>query len=154
MNFLQRVPTSSADLCRQQSGDPLSQYLSFQRPSCVCVCVLPVASNSGMGVQESTAQQMVSDPTLVHVLVRFLSGGNPHGTSQHSSQVPRQPLETQLCLATTFHTLSSVVLFFPGWSHCHTSLAGILNPVAGAPVFNMSPDVQRISAQAVAHLVH
>ncbi|KAL0169912.1 hypothetical protein M9458_034508, partial [Cirrhinus mrigala] len=42
---------------------------------------------SGMGVQESTAQQMVSDPTLVHVLVRFLSGGNPHGTSQHSSQV-------------------------------------------------------------------
>ncbi|XP_016428418.1 baculoviral IAP repeat-containing protein 6-like [Sinocyclocheilus rhinocerous] len=45
------------------------------------------ASSSGMGVQESTAQQMVSDPTLVHVLVRFLSGGNPHGTSQHSSQV-------------------------------------------------------------------
>lgn len=30
---------------------------------------------------------MVSDPTLVHVLVRFLSGGNPHGTSQYSSQV-------------------------------------------------------------------
>uniref|UniRef100_A0A673KNA8 Dual E2 ubiquitin-conjugating enzyme/E3 ubiquitin-protein ligase BIRC6 n=1 Tax=Sinocyclocheilus rhinocerous TaxID=307959 RepID=A0A673KNA8_9TELE len=45
------------------------------------------ASSSGMGVQESTAQQMVSDPTLVHVFVRFLSGGNPHGTSQHSSQV-------------------------------------------------------------------
>ncbi|XP_037398087.1 baculoviral IAP repeat-containing protein 6 isoform X3 [Pygocentrus nattereri] len=45
------------------------------------------ASNSGMGVHESTAQQMVSDPTLVHVLVRFLSGSSPHGTSQHSSQV-------------------------------------------------------------------
>ncbi|XP_056147249.1 baculoviral IAP repeat-containing protein 6 [Lampris incognitus] len=45
------------------------------------------ASNSGMNARESTAQQMVSDPTLVHVLVRFLSGSNPHGTSQHSSQV-------------------------------------------------------------------
>uniref|UniRef100_A0A4W5N9T3 Baculoviral IAP repeat containing 6 n=1 Tax=Hucho hucho TaxID=62062 RepID=A0A4W5N9T3_9TELE len=45
------------------------------------------ASSSGMGAHESTAQQMVSDPTLVHVLVRFLSGSNPHGTSQHSSQV-------------------------------------------------------------------
>ncbi|KAJ8248503.1 hypothetical protein GJAV_G00242730 [Gymnothorax javanicus] len=44
-------------------------------------------SSSAMGIQESTAQQMVSDPTLVHVLVRFLSGSNPHGTSQHSSQV-------------------------------------------------------------------
>ncbi|XP_076848185.1 LOW QUALITY PROTEIN: dual E2 ubiquitin-conjugating enzyme/E3 ubiquitin-protein ligase BIRC6 [Brachyhypopomus gauderio] len=46
-----------------------------------------VASSSGMGVHESTAQQMVLDPTLVHVLVRFLSGSNPHGSSQHSSQV-------------------------------------------------------------------
>ncbi|KAJ8014186.1 hypothetical protein DPEC_G00037640 [Dallia pectoralis] len=45
------------------------------------------ASVTGMGAPESTAQQMVSDPTLVHVLVRFLSGSNPHGTSQHSSQV-------------------------------------------------------------------
>ncbi|XP_060789215.1 baculoviral IAP repeat-containing protein 6 isoform X6 [Neoarius graeffei] len=45
------------------------------------------ASNSGIVVHESTAQQMVSDPTLVHVMVRFLSGSNPHGTSQHSSQV-------------------------------------------------------------------
>uniref|UniRef100_A0A8C9ZQ87 Dual E2 ubiquitin-conjugating enzyme/E3 ubiquitin-protein ligase BIRC6 n=1 Tax=Sander lucioperca TaxID=283035 RepID=A0A8C9ZQ87_SANLU len=35
----------------------------------------------------STAQQMVSDPTLVHVLVRFLSGSSTNGTSQHSSQV-------------------------------------------------------------------
>ncbi|XP_020337305.1 baculoviral IAP repeat-containing protein 6 isoform X17 [Oncorhynchus kisutch] len=45
------------------------------------------ASSSGMGAHESTAQQMVLDPTLVHVLVRFLSGCNPHGTSQYSSQV-------------------------------------------------------------------
>ncbi|XP_028844057.1 baculoviral IAP repeat-containing protein 6 isoform X2 [Denticeps clupeoides] len=45
------------------------------------------ASSSAIGSHESTAQQMVSDPTLVHVLVRFLSGSNPHGTSQHSSQV-------------------------------------------------------------------
>ncbi|KAJ8418302.1 hypothetical protein AAFF_G00140110 [Aldrovandia affinis] len=45
------------------------------------------ASSNAMGAHESTAQQMVSDPTLVHVLVRFLSGSNPHGTSQHSSQV-------------------------------------------------------------------
>ncbi|KAI9525107.1 Baculoviral IAP repeat-containing protein 6 [Dissostichus eleginoides] len=44
-------------------------------------------SSSGMSSQESTAQQMVSDPTLVHVLVRFLSGSSTNGTSQHSSQV-------------------------------------------------------------------
>lgn len=59
----------------------------FQINSADIVCITSPASSSGMGVQESTAQQMVSDPTLVHVLVRFLSGGNPHGTSQHSSQV-------------------------------------------------------------------
>uniref|UniRef100_H3CIY4 Dual E2 ubiquitin-conjugating enzyme/E3 ubiquitin-protein ligase BIRC6 n=1 Tax=Tetraodon nigroviridis TaxID=99883 RepID=H3CIY4_TETNG len=35
----------------------------------------------------STAQQMVSDPTLVQVLVRFLSGSSSNGTSQHSAQV-------------------------------------------------------------------
>lgn len=45
------------------------------------------ASNNGLSSHESTAQQMVSDPTLVHVLVRFLSGTNTNGTSQHSSQV-------------------------------------------------------------------
>lgn len=45
------------------------------------------ASNNGMSCHESTAQQMVSDPTLVHVLVRFLSGSCSNGTSQHSSQV-------------------------------------------------------------------
>ncbi|XP_029377805.1 baculoviral IAP repeat-containing protein 6 isoform X4 [Echeneis naucrates] len=45
------------------------------------------ASSSGMSSQESTAQQMVSDPTLVHVLVRFLSGSSTNGTSQHTSQV-------------------------------------------------------------------
>ncbi|XP_062375823.1 baculoviral IAP repeat-containing protein 6 isoform X2 [Sardina pilchardus] len=45
------------------------------------------ASSSGMGGHDSTAQQMVSELTLVPVLVRFLSGSNPHGTSQHSSQV-------------------------------------------------------------------
>lgn len=45
------------------------------------------ASSNGMSTQESTAQQMVSDPTLVHVLVRFLSGTSSNGTSQHSSQV-------------------------------------------------------------------
>ncbi len=57
------------------------------RLTLLIMCILSAASSSGMGVQESTAQQMVSDPTLVHVLVRFLSGGNPHGTIQHSSQV-------------------------------------------------------------------
>ncbi|XP_077439054.1 dual E2 ubiquitin-conjugating enzyme/E3 ubiquitin-protein ligase BIRC6 isoform X1 [Vanacampus margaritifer] len=44
-------------------------------------------SSNGMNAQESTAHQMVSDPTLVHVLVRFLSGSNTNGTNQHSSQV-------------------------------------------------------------------
>lgn len=45
------------------------------------------ASGNGMSSPESTAQQMVTDPTLVHVLVRFLSGSSTNGTSQHSSQV-------------------------------------------------------------------
>ncbi|KAL6101444.1 birc6 [Pungitius sinensis] len=49
---------------------------------------MPVcAFNNGMSSQESTAEQMVSDPTLVHVLVRFLSGCTTSGNSQHSSQV-------------------------------------------------------------------
>uniref|UniRef100_A0A3P8PMR4 Dual E2 ubiquitin-conjugating enzyme/E3 ubiquitin-protein ligase BIRC6 n=1 Tax=Astatotilapia calliptera TaxID=8154 RepID=A0A3P8PMR4_ASTCA len=41
----------------------------------------------GHSTNESTAQQMVSDPNLIHVLVRFLSGSSTNGTSQHSSQV-------------------------------------------------------------------
>ncbi|KAM8852773.1 dual E2 ubiquitin-conjugating enzyme/E3 ubiquitin-protein ligase BIRC6 isoform 1-T1 [Synchiropus picturatus] len=44
-------------------------------------------SSNTMSSQDSTAQDMVSDPTLVHVLVRFLSGSSTNGTSQHSSQV-------------------------------------------------------------------
>uniref|UniRef100_A0A8C3XU63 Dual E2 ubiquitin-conjugating enzyme/E3 ubiquitin-protein ligase BIRC6 n=1 Tax=Chelydra serpentina TaxID=8475 RepID=A0A8C3XU63_CHESE len=44
-------------------------------------------SSSAIGAQESTAQLLVSDPNLVHVLVKFLSGTNPHGTNQHSQQV-------------------------------------------------------------------
>uniref|UniRef100_A0AAQ5Y9L2 Dual E2 ubiquitin-conjugating enzyme/E3 ubiquitin-protein ligase BIRC6 n=1 Tax=Amphiprion ocellaris TaxID=80972 RepID=A0AAQ5Y9L2_AMPOC len=48
---------------------------------------MQASSSNGMSSQESTAQQMVSDPTLVHVLVRFLSGTSTNGTSQHSSQV-------------------------------------------------------------------
>ncbi|XP_072565882.1 dual E2 ubiquitin-conjugating enzyme/E3 ubiquitin-protein ligase BIRC6 isoform X5 [Paramormyrops kingsleyae] len=48
----------------------------------------PSPSSIGiLGTHESTAQQMVSDPALVHVLVRFLSGTGPYSTSQHSSQV-------------------------------------------------------------------
>ncbi|KPP76527.1 baculoviral IAP repeat-containing protein 6-like, partial [Scleropages formosus] len=47
----------------------------------------PASSSSTMGAHESTAQQMVSDPALVHVLVRFLSGSSSYGTSQHSSQM-------------------------------------------------------------------
>ncbi|KAM4600039.1 dual E2 ubiquitin-conjugating enzyme/E3 ubiquitin-protein ligase BIRC6 isoform 3-T3 [Fundulus diaphanus] len=45
------------------------------------------ASSSVMNCQDCTAQQMVSEPTLVHVLVRFLSSSSTNGTSQHSSQV-------------------------------------------------------------------
>ncbi|XP_054605954.2 dual E2 ubiquitin-conjugating enzyme/E3 ubiquitin-protein ligase BIRC6 isoform X4 [Nothobranchius furzeri] len=45
------------------------------------------ASSSGMSSQESSAQQMVSDSNLLHVLVRFLSSSNTNGMSQHSSQV-------------------------------------------------------------------
>ncbi|XP_054052335.1 baculoviral IAP repeat-containing protein 6 isoform X7 [Rissa tridactyla] len=43
--------------------------------------------SSAIGAQESTAQLLVSDPNLIHVLVKFLSGTNPHGTNQHSPQV-------------------------------------------------------------------
>ncbi|XP_043914359.1 baculoviral IAP repeat-containing protein 6 isoform X2 [Protopterus annectens] len=43
--------------------------------------------SSSIGVQENTAQLLVSDPNLIHVLVRFLSGTTPHGTNQHSPQV-------------------------------------------------------------------
>ncbi|XP_041107829.1 baculoviral IAP repeat-containing protein 6-like isoform X5 [Polyodon spathula] len=45
------------------------------------------APSNAMGGHESTAQLMASDPNLIHVLVRFFSGTNPHGTSQHSPQV-------------------------------------------------------------------
>ncbi|XP_069464004.1 baculoviral IAP repeat-containing protein 6 isoform X2 [Ambystoma mexicanum] len=44
-------------------------------------------SSNAIGSQESTAQLLVSDPNLIHVLVKFLSGTNPHGTNQHSPQV-------------------------------------------------------------------
>ncbi|XP_056423373.1 baculoviral IAP repeat-containing protein 6 isoform X3 [Hyla sarda] len=43
--------------------------------------------SSTIGAQENTAQLLVSDPNLLHVLVKFLSGTNPHGTNQHSPQV-------------------------------------------------------------------
>ncbi|XP_054832768.1 baculoviral IAP repeat-containing protein 6 isoform X2 [Eublepharis macularius] len=43
--------------------------------------------SSAITAQESTAQLLVSDPNLVQVLVKFLSGTNPHGTNQHSPQV-------------------------------------------------------------------
>ncbi|XP_064014811.1 baculoviral IAP repeat-containing protein 6 isoform X4 [Pogoniulus pusillus] len=43
--------------------------------------------SGAIGAQESTAQLLVSDPNLIHVLVKFLSGTNPHGTNQHSPQV-------------------------------------------------------------------
>uniref|UniRef100_A0A8C8S4L7 Dual E2 ubiquitin-conjugating enzyme/E3 ubiquitin-protein ligase BIRC6 n=1 Tax=Pelusios castaneus TaxID=367368 RepID=A0A8C8S4L7_9SAUR len=44
-------------------------------------------SSNAIGAQESTAQLLVSDPNLIHVLVKFLSGTNPHGTNQQSPQV-------------------------------------------------------------------
>ncbi|XP_068795504.1 baculoviral IAP repeat-containing protein 6 isoform X13 [Struthio camelus] len=48
---------------------------------------LNAGPSSAIGAQESTAQLLVSDPNLLHVLVKFLSGTNPHGTNQHSPQV-------------------------------------------------------------------
>ncbi|XP_061221873.1 baculoviral IAP repeat-containing protein 6 isoform X8 [Neopsephotus bourkii] len=48
---------------------------------------LNAGPSSAIGAQESTAQLLVSDPSLIHVLVKFLSGTNPHGTNQHSPQV-------------------------------------------------------------------
>ncbi|GCB61656.1 dual E2 ubiquitin-conjugating enzyme/E3 ubiquitin-protein ligase BIRC6 isoform X1 [Scyliorhinus torazame] len=48
---------------------------------------LNVAPSNSMVLQENTAQVMVSDPNMIHVLVRFFSGTSPHGTCQHSPQV-------------------------------------------------------------------
>ncbi|XP_039425765.1 baculoviral IAP repeat-containing protein 6 isoform X6 [Corvus cornix cornix] len=48
---------------------------------------LNAGPTSAIGAQESTAQLLVSDPNLIHVLVKFLSGTNPHGMNQHSPQV-------------------------------------------------------------------
>ncbi|KFQ24273.1 Baculoviral IAP repeat-containing protein 6, partial [Merops nubicus] len=48
---------------------------------------LNAGPSSAIGAQESTAQLLVSDPNLIHVLLKFLSGTNPHGTNQHSPQV-------------------------------------------------------------------
>ncbi|XP_068012640.1 baculoviral IAP repeat-containing protein 6 isoform X6 [Melanerpes formicivorus] len=48
---------------------------------------LNAGPSGAIGAQESTAQLLVSDPNLIHVLVKFLSGTNPHGTNQHSPQV-------------------------------------------------------------------
>ncbi|KAK1333168.1 hypothetical protein QTO34_006705 [Cnephaeus nilssonii] len=44
-------------------------------------------SSTAIGTQDSTAHLLVSDPNLIHVLVKFLSGTSPHGTNQHSPQV-------------------------------------------------------------------
>lgn len=48
---------------------------------------LKAGPSSGITSQESTAQLLVLDPNLIQVLVKFLSGTNPHGTNQHSPQV-------------------------------------------------------------------
>ncbi|XP_078085695.1 dual E2 ubiquitin-conjugating enzyme/E3 ubiquitin-protein ligase BIRC6 isoform X6 [Mustelus asterias] len=48
---------------------------------------LNVVPSNSMVLQENTAQVMVSDPNMIHVLVRFFSGTSPHGTCQHSPQV-------------------------------------------------------------------
>ncbi|XP_078260781.1 dual E2 ubiquitin-conjugating enzyme/E3 ubiquitin-protein ligase BIRC6 isoform X6 [Rhinoraja longicauda] len=48
---------------------------------------LNVAPSKSMALQENTAHVMVSDPNMIHVLVRFFSGSSPHGTCQHSPQV-------------------------------------------------------------------
>ncbi|MEQ2215101.1 hypothetical protein XENOCAPTIV_027469, partial [Xenoophorus captivus] len=58
-------------------GIPVSKpSVAPEKPASQCV-----------SVSVSQAQQMVSDPTLVHVLVRFLSSSSTNGMSQHSSQV-------------------------------------------------------------------
>ncbi|XP_059504666.1 baculoviral IAP repeat-containing protein 6 isoform X9 [Stegostoma tigrinum] len=57
---------------------------------------LNVAPSNSMVLQENTAQVMVSDPNMIHVLVRFFSGTSPHGTCQHSPQVG--PTATQAML--------------------------------------------------------
>lgn len=116
--------------------------------TCVCLYVC-------VGVHESTAQQMVSDPTLVHVLVRFLSGSNPHGTSQHSSQVythTRTHLRCLFYFSVLLQCESRSVC--AGGSYCDSSHAGVSDPVTGPLVLHLSSDVQRVPAQASAHPLH
>lgn len=61
-------------------------YVFKMRGLIFCV-YFSAGPSSAIGAQESTAQLLVSDPNLIHVLVKFLSGTNPHGTNQHSPQV-------------------------------------------------------------------
>jgi baculoviral IAP repeat-containing protein 6 len=70
----------------------------------VCLFVSLAGSSSAIGTQESTAHLLVSDPNLIHVLVKFLSGTSPHGTNQHSPQV------IQLVTSMMFSELSETVL--------------------------------------------
>ncbi|KAI3362796.1 hypothetical protein L3Q82_001656 [Scortum barcoo] len=85
-SLLQLWLTLSLNTCSGGSEDSGSDIFLFNA-SRVPTIPLNQASSNGMSSQESTAQQMVSDPTLVHVLVRFLSGSSTNGTSQYSFQV-------------------------------------------------------------------
>lgn len=53
----------------------------------ILIFIFIAGSSTAIGTQESTAHLLVSDPNLIHVLVKFLSGTSPHGTNQHSPQV-------------------------------------------------------------------
>ncbi|XP_029691286.1 baculoviral IAP repeat-containing protein 6 isoform X2 [Takifugu rubripes] len=83
------IPINQASICSFLTV--LSWYPNTSlRTWCLVLRSLTLMTNmpaSASSNDLSTAQQMVSDPTLVQVLVRFLSGSSTNGTSQHSAHV-------------------------------------------------------------------
>ncbi|CAF94074.1 unnamed protein product, partial [Tetraodon nigroviridis] len=79
-------PGASSASAAPDCDDSLSQPTPIALVESIDEALVPdiIAASSN---DLSTAQQMVSDPTLVQVLVRFLSGSSSNGTSQHSAQV-------------------------------------------------------------------
>ncbi|KAJ7404249.1 hypothetical protein WISP_146258 [Willisornis vidua] len=82
----------------------------------VSISVSQGGPSSAIGAQESTAQLLVSDPNLIHVLVKFLSGTNPHGTNQHSPQVA---LMISVLYETCHNTIKSLIRSESWNAHVH-----------------------------------
>ncbi|RMC12627.1 hypothetical protein DUI87_10151 [Hirundo rustica rustica] len=86
-SLLQLWLTLSLNSSSSGSKDSGADIFLYNANRIPVVSLNQAGPSSAIGAQESTAQLLVSDPNLIHVLVKFLSGTNPHGTNQHSPQV-------------------------------------------------------------------